>query len=1124
MTDHPVTNTPRRLFSRWSCSVLLSLAAFGAQAADQINISGGGTPSYSFGIAVPPGIAGMSPNIGLLYSASTVNGPVGLGWAIQGISMITRCAGNRRIDSLARAVDYGIDDKLCLDGQRLIQTNAVGSEAGIAQQNDSLGGAGFVREYRTEKDMYARIRAYGTFAGDPANGPAYFKVWTKSGQIYEYGVNSNTTANAQITAQGKNVIVAWPVSRIADTLGNYMDFQYEQRDVATGSGIVANTPMAGREWNLLEIRYTGNGAQLPTSKVVFSYSDRAAGPDRAETYHAGSKNVSIRLLNSVRTYINWPAGQVAQPAGAVKVKTIKLTYDTGPISQRSRVKQITECAGAAEAQCLPATTFNYADGGDSNYSVNAAFKDGPLSLLPMQNATGTYGMLQGNFFGSGRTDILRWGDNPMDNVLYKNDGEGVFSVASGFNLKDQNLFKNNGCFTSTAADFNGDGLTDILRTMSATSSSGVSCGTIRNVLYLSNGDGSFRATEITGIDFTKRQSIKEEHYDCLQPRSKTYIKNCSEPGDTFLGSMRTLGRTFHVLDVNNDGLLDIVTTIAPFYGQNINPPSDAVLCAGIECTKVYLGQANGGFVETTSNLLHLSVYADPKGNSYELYKRPYLADINGDGATDFLVDSGVWLSRGDGNFDTSAATQGAVSCGSPMDFNGDGRTDCLMPYSLSSSYPTRLMISDGTFTPKEAKNFATTPPGQQLYENAWVSGSYAQTVGTQFADIDGDGRSDIVRWKDDAGQNAIFLSNGDGTFRQDSTFNLTSPNDQLQKSDGSASFMLGDFTGRGNTEILRLRTTLSGESNANRNLLYVKTNSTPPDQLQSVVSSTGIKTTLSWVTLTNEASGRYTSDRKNPALAAVYPIADVVMPSYVVATTTTDSGVGNIPVLTQFSYAGLKVASDGRGWLGFRETRRQSAAANGAPITVVTQYLQDSYTGMARWSETYLGSIDDVSKAVGQLLSRSTYAYCDKTAAATTSTSTSPCATNAKVQRPYLYQSVEEGKDLTGAPLPVVTTTNSFNNSGDPVSIVVKTEGDALGIHQSFVKTSVNDYKADNIAGDNWILGRLQKATVQNDVPNSLPGIATQAYFPPPAPIPPTPEQLRVAKLVMPIIISLLLD
>ena len=278
--------------------------------AQSVAISEGGTPAYSVPIAVPPGIAGMAPNIGLLYSGGGLNGPLGAGWSVQGISMITRCPNTKAIDGSAHGVDYAATDKLCLDGQRLIQTDANGSTttSPFPQSNDSLGdatlgNATMVHEYRTEKDSFARIRSYGAANSVAANGPAYFKVWTKSGQIYEYGDHSNGTAKSAITITGKTVnsvtitaISAWAVSRISDTLGNYIDFQYTQSDVAWGSGTVAGSPTLGHEWNLQEIRYTGTPTQLPTNKVLFSYALRTsiantvttgARQDRSEAYGWG---------------------------------------------------------------------------------------------------------------------------------------------------------------------------------------------------------------------------------------------------------------------------------------------------------------------------------------------------------------------------------------------------------------------------------------------------------------------------------------------------------------------------------------------------------------------------------------------------------------------------------------------------------------------------------------------------------------------------------------------------------------------------------------------------------------------------------------------------------------------
>jgi hypothetical protein len=262
----------------------------------------------------------------------------------------------------------------------------------------------------------------------------------------------------------------------------------------------------------------------------------------------------------------------------------------------------------------------------------------------------------------------------------------------------------------------------------------------------------------------------------------------------------------------------------------------------------------------------------------------------------------------------------------------------------------------------------------------------------------------------------------------------------------------------------------------------------PPDQLMSVRTGNGITTSLNWVPLTSPNTGslgpRYKSDRGTPD-AAVYPMVDVLTPTYVVATVTTNAGGGGTLHKTEYAYTGMKMAYDGRGWLGFRSNAIQNTAPNDEYLTVTTQNIQNGPNpGPASMSETRRGALD---QPAAPLLSRSTFIYCDKTAAAgaqEAATAGTPCATSAKVQRPYLYQSREEGWDLEGVGLPTVTTTNTFNNSGDAREILTVTSSTS-GPAQSSNKRTTNDYFADNTSGDSWILGRLKTATVLSDVSGS---------------------------------------
>jgi Salmonella virulence plasmid 65kDa B protein len=300
----------------------LLCSTVGAQA---LSVGSGGQASYGVPLSVPPGVSGMSPNLALSYADGGINGPVGVGWSVQGISTITRCPSSKVIDgspldgNKRPTVRFDKHDRLCLDGQRLIVTNQAGEALPDGVVDASSITTGPYREYRTEKDSFARVRAYGeAVPGNAEAGPAYFRVWTKSGQIYEYGRAPNGAPNALITAQGIAHAAVWAVSRISDTLGNYMDFSYEfRKDIPWGSGS-STAGSLGQEWNIKEVRYTGRvgagggTALAPQNKVVFEYDERPDNrdlygyrqADRSEAYQRGSKNLSIQRLRAVRTYIN----------------------------------------------------------------------------------------------------------------------------------------------------------------------------------------------------------------------------------------------------------------------------------------------------------------------------------------------------------------------------------------------------------------------------------------------------------------------------------------------------------------------------------------------------------------------------------------------------------------------------------------------------------------------------------------------------------------------------------------------------------------------------------------------------------------------------------------------------
>lgn len=88
----PVNSIFTTFGGRLASFVALFAALTWLPASAQVPVSSGGQATTSVPIPVPPGIAGMVPNLHLQYVDGGISGHLGVGWSLQGISMITRCA------------------------------------------------------------------------------------------------------------------------------------------------------------------------------------------------------------------------------------------------------------------------------------------------------------------------------------------------------------------------------------------------------------------------------------------------------------------------------------------------------------------------------------------------------------------------------------------------------------------------------------------------------------------------------------------------------------------------------------------------------------------------------------------------------------------------------------------------------------------------------------------------------------------------------------------------------------------------------------------------------------------------------------------------------------------------
>jgi hypothetical protein len=83
-------------------------------------VSETGAATYTIPIRVPPGIAGMQPQLALTYNSQAGNGLLGVGWSLSGLSAISRCPRTVAQDGVKGGINYDANDRYCLDGQRLV--------------------------------------------------------------------------------------------------------------------------------------------------------------------------------------------------------------------------------------------------------------------------------------------------------------------------------------------------------------------------------------------------------------------------------------------------------------------------------------------------------------------------------------------------------------------------------------------------------------------------------------------------------------------------------------------------------------------------------------------------------------------------------------------------------------------------------------------------------------------------------------------------------------------------------------------------------------------------------------------------------------------------------------------
>lgn len=685
------------------------------------DVDSNGQATYKIPLDLPPGIANFQPSLALAYSHRQPNGVMGVGWSLSGLSAITRVKATYAVDGFNGAVAYGPDDRFALDGQRLINV-----------QGD-YGAAGTV--YNTEMQTWSYVLA----GSSPAAG---FEVWSKSGELREYG----TTDDSRIRAPGTEHIRVWALARATDRNGNRIELSYTTSPDGRGDG--------DGSYFIRRIAYTVRGDGVQANRFVdFSYERR---PDPIEDYVAGYPvNLNYRLT------------RIATSLGAGEtVRTIAIGYRTSTATALSCIESIAMSGAQAQGSpALPPTRLAWQDVASPGFDIGGASR--------LDQHLGTPDVRTMDVNGDGRTDLVQlWTDNQqsLHATTY------LATPASGGTLFVRASDTELGSFPASreiyAVDLDGDGRTDLLVVYPGGPDS-----ELRLAAYLSNGVGfddggifktgdawtpkhiAFFPIDVNGDGRTDLVEAYARHDpsrgDLLYFRS--YLSKFGDGRDAMftpaiVSPTSDPAYPSHVLafwpmDVNGDGMVDLVRVTQDGASQSV-------------IATAYLGASRGiddvSFASSvTSNLGAFSL-------ATQVALLP--VDVNGDGVLDLLQ---IWKAAGSssntlhlstflcnaaGGFvagpDTAFTDQTIDPEGFfAMDVDGSGTTAIVNKWISGSD---RLMFT--VFRGSPSGTYRALPPF-----DAGGAGSTVKNARFFACDANGDGKADLLRVGVDQDQRVVVV-------------------------------------------------------------------------------------------------------------------------------------------------------------------------------------------------------------------------------------------------------------------------------------------------------------------------------------------------------------------------------
>jgi RHS repeat-associated protein len=598
--------------------------------AGQFSIAPTGGAIYNIPIWTPSGAREIEPHLALHYTSGGPDGPMGPGWALSGVSAIARCGKTWASNGAPSGVTLAPTDDLCIDGNRLRLTGGVQGMTGST--------------YQAEIADFSNVVAYGV-SGSPLQ---YFIVQGKDGHLYEYG----NTGNSQAIAAGTTAPYMWGIDRVSDRQGNNMVFAY-------------NTGATALSINSIQYTSTPGSGSSYGYQVLFTYSSTRTGGTSLTKYVAGGKVSQSAQLSNIQIQSLLPSSTL--------VRQYNLSYAMSPTTNRPLLASMQECAGATGADCIRPTTFSYQTGA-AGWSTTAT----------STGITGQYGYMPIDLNGDGIPDALYGKLSGSTITWYARIATGVNSYGAEIATGATTTAGTGLTYTPgiIPGAFSGNGRLQFLAPISGTTT------TWHVYSYVGAGaTGSFTSAD-THVSVGFEQMAIDYNGDGL---ADLVSANVGFSGNvtvrqniTGVGGAVTFASTPQVV---GSGL---VYAIKNNIGSGAITPADFNNDGKADLIIGYQGTGKAGHMTWTALLSNgfgpaPTAVTLPDG---ALLNSVAIGDWNGDGCTDVISPSTIWISNCAGGF-TELATGVTVTSTTqylPIDWDGDGQTDLLYTDSTSGNW------------------------------------------------------------------------------------------------------------------------------------------------------------------------------------------------------------------------------------------------------------------------------------------------------------------------------------------------------------------------------------------------------------------------------------------------------